>query len=290
MSRETVSPAHAAPAPRSGRGAPGPMTPRRSAPPHVRRAFAELGSWTLFGVFAVAAWEVASRLYDQPFLLPAPSAIVRELAEHWPLVLGYAAITSQEVAVGFALGAVAALLGAMGFLWLPTPVEAFLFRIVVTLNSTPFVALASLVVVWFGLGLTSKVVIAGLYTFFAVLYTTHKEFVSVEIIREQLLDVYNATWWQRIFLLKIPSALPIIFVSLKGGVMAAVNGAIVGELFGAYEGLGYMILDSRYVGNTVRVFLAAVFCTAIGWLLLGVVTLAERLLLPWHVSMEGRQT
>ena len=69
----------------------------------------------------------------------------------------------------------------------------------------------------------------------------------------------------------------------------AVNGAIVGELFGAFEGLGYMILDSRYVGNTVRVFLAAVVCTLIGWLLLGVVALAERALLPWHVSMAGRR-
>jgi ABC-type nitrate/sulfonate/bicarbonate transport system permease component len=124
-----------------------------------------------------------------------------------------------------------------------------------------------------------------MYTMFAVLYTTHKEFVSVEPIREHLMDIYNATWWQRMMLLKIPSALPIIFVSLKGGVMAAVNGAVVGELFGAFEGLGYMILDSRYVGNTVRVFLAAVCCTAIGWLLLGVVTLAERAMLPWHVSM-----
>jgi NitT/TauT family transport system permease protein len=157
--------------------------------------------------------------------------------------------------------------------------------VVVTLNSTPFVALASLAVVWFGLGITSKVVIAAMYTMFAVLYTTHKEFVSVEPIREHLMDIYNATWWQRMMLLKIPSALPIIFVSLKGGVMAAVNGAVVGELFGAFEGLGYMILDSRYVGNTVRVFLAAVCCTAIGWLLLGVVTLAERAMLPWHVSM-----
>ena len=81
------------------------------------------------------------------------------------------------------------------------------------------------------------------------------------------------------------AALPIIFTSLKGGVMAAVNGAIVGELFGAFEGLGYMILDSRYVGNTVRVFLAAAFCTLIGWILLGIVTVAERVLLPWHMSM-----
>jgi ABC-type nitrate/sulfonate/bicarbonate transport system permease component len=253
--------------------------PRRQAPR------GELRSWLVFGVIALAVWEAASRLYAQPYLLPAPSQIARELGEHWDLVLAYAWITTQEVVAGFTLGSGAALLAAILFLWLPAWLEDFLYRVIVTLNSTPFVALASLAVVWFGLGITSKILIAGMYTFFAVLYTTHKEFISVEPIREQLMDVYGATWWQRIFLLKLPSALPIVFVSLKGGVMAAVNGAIVGELFGAFEGLGYMILDSRYVGNTVRVFLAAVFCTLIGWLLLGVVALAERALLPWHVSM-----
>jgi NitT/TauT family transport system permease protein len=249
----------------------------------------ELRGWTIFGAVAIVAWETGARLYDQPYLLPAPSRMVVELVANWEVVLDYALITTQEVVIGFVLGAVAALLGAVLFLWLPAAIEDFLYRVVVTLNSTPFVALASLAVVWFGLGITSKIIIAGMYTFFAVLYTTHKEFVSVEAIREQLMDVYNATWWQRIVLLKLPSALPIIFVSLKGGVMAAVNGAIVGELFGAFEGLGYMILDSRYVGNTVRVFVAALFCAGIGWALLGVVALAERAMLPWHISMaRGR--
>ena len=281
MSPDTVSPARPVD---TGAGRASARPPRQG-----RRPVTDLGSWLLFGLVMVAAWETASRLYAQPYLLPAPSAIARELTEHWQLVLRYVLLTSQEIVLGFALGSAAALLCAMLFLRLPRLIEDFLFRIIVTLNSTPFVGLASLAVVWFGLGVTSKIIIAGMYTFFAVLYTTHKEFVSVEIIREQLMDVYNATWWQRIFLLKIPSALPIIFVSLKGGVMAAVNGAIVGELFGAFEGLGYMILDSRYVGNTVRVFLAAVFCTAIGWVLLGAVTLAERVLLPWHVSMAERR-
>ncbi len=256
-------------------------------PPHaVRLPLPDLRSWTIFAILLIAAWEAGARLYAQPYLLPAPSAIAHELRDNWLLVVSYTAITTQEVALGFVLGAAAALLGAMAFLWLPKLLEEFLFRIVVTLNSTPFVALASLAVVWFGLGLKSKVIIAGLYTFFAMLYTTHKEFVSVEVIREQLLDIYNATWWQRMLLLKVPSALPIIFVSLKGGVMAAVNGAIVGELYGASEGLGYMILDSRYVANTTRVFLAAVCCTLIGWVLMGAVSAAERLLLPWHVSMR----
>ncbi|HEU4798616.1 MAG TPA: ABC transporter permease, partial [bacterium] len=244
----------------------------------------------IFGGVLVVVWEIASRLYAQPYLLPAPSQIAAALAEDSSVVLYYARVTMQETVLGFVLGAVAALFSAALFIWLPRPVENFLYRLVVTLNSTPFVALASLVVVWFGLGITSKVIIAGLYTFFAVLYHTHKEFISVDPMREHLMDVYNASWLQRMALLKLPSALPIIFTSLKGGVLAAVNGAIVGELFGAFEGLGYMILDSRYVGNTVRVFLAAVFCTLIGWVLLGIVTVAERLLLPWHVSMARERT
>jgi len=250
-----------------------------------RTPFADLGSWTIFAAFVVVVWEIVSRLYRQPYLLPAPSQILGALGGDAPLVLYYARVTTQETVLGFVAGASLALVGAMLFVWLPRAIENFLYRLVITLNSTPFVALASLVVVWFGLGITSKVVIAGLYTFFAVLYHTHKEFISVDPMREYLMDVYNASWLQRMLLLKLPSALPIIFTSLKGGVMAAVNGAIVGELFGAFEGLGYMILDSRYVGNTVRVFLAAVFCTVIGWVLLGIVTVAERILLPWHVSI-----
>jgi len=273
-----------------GAAAPAPAVP--GSRPRVSRAvLMGLGSWTVFAVVAVAAWEVVSRLYAQPYLLPAPSQIARALREDLDLVLAYAAITTQEVVWGFLLGSALALLGAMLFVWLPQAVEDFLYRLVVTLNSTPFVALASLAVVWFGLGITSKVIIAGMYTFFAVLYHTHKAFISVDPMREHLMDVYNATWLQRMLLLRVPSALPIIFTSLKGGVMAAVNGAIVGELFGAFEGLGYMILDSRYVGNTVRVFLAAVCSTLIGWVLLGAVTLAERLALPWHVSItRGRVT
>jgi len=263
-------------------------TAARPSPRHL--PWAELASWTVFGGVLVAAWEIVSRLYAQPYLLPAPSQIAMALAEDSSVVLYYARVTMQETVLGFVLGAVTALVSAALFIWLPRAVENFLYRLVVTLNSTPFVALASLVVVWFGLGIASKVIIAGLYTFFAVLYHTHKEFISVDPMREHLMDVYNASWLQRMALLKLPSALPIIFTSLKGGVLAAVNGAIVGELFGAFEGLGYMILDSRYVGNTVRVFLAAAFCTVIGWVLLGIVTVAERLLLPWHVSMVRERT
>src|SRR5262249_12053220 len=155
----------------------------------ARAGASELRSWALFGVVAVLGWELGSRLYGQPYLLPAPSQIARELGQNGDLVLGYAWIPTQEAVAGLPLGSGAALLAAMLFLWLPAVLEEFLYRAIVTLNSTPFVALASLAVVWFGLGITSKILIAGLYTFFAVLYATHKEFISVEPIREQLMDV-----------------------------------------------------------------------------------------------------
>jgi NitT/TauT family transport system permease protein len=89
--------------------------------------------------------------------------------------------------------------------------------------------------------------------------------------------------------LKFPVSLPIIFTSLKGSAMAAVNGAIVGELFGAFQGLGFMILDSRYVGNTARVFLAAVCCTIVGWLLLGILNALERRFVGWHLEMTQQR-
>ena len=191
-------------------------------------------------------------------------------------MLAYAWITAQEVVVGFTVGSVAALLAAMLFLWLPGWLEDFLYRVIVTLNSTP-VRGPRLAGGVSGSGSGSRARSSSRGCTRSSPCSTRPTRSSSRSSRSasSRLDVYGATWWQRIFLLKLPSALPIVFVSLKGGVMAAVNGAIVGELFGAFEGLGYMILDSRYVGNTVRVFLAAVFCTLIGWLL-GLVALAER--------------
>jgi ABC-type nitrate/sulfonate/bicarbonate transport system permease component len=257
-------------------------------PFRLRAGLGEASRWLVFAVLFLAGWELAARLYDQPYLLPAPSAVLREFADNRLLVWQYTTITFQEIALGFLYGSAVALAVAALFLWLPSWLEDLLYRLVVTINSTPFVALASLAVVWFGIGVRSKVIIAALYAFFAVMYHAHRAFLSVPRLREQLLDLYNASWAQRMLLLKVPSALPILFTSLKGGVMAAVNGAIVGELFGATEGLGFMILDARYVGNTVRVFLAAVTCTLIGWLLLALVSLAERVMLPWHAEVTGR--
>ena len=242
--------------------------------------------WLIFAVVSISIWEIGARLYNTPFLLPTPSRILEEFLKTPALVLKNAWITSQEIVLGFVLGAIIAHLVALLLIVLPGWLEDFIFRAVSTLNSIPFVALASLVVVWLGVnGIGSKVAIAALYAFFALVYFVHKGMVSTDSTKEELLTSYNANFLQRVRFLKLPFALPIIFTSLKGAAMAAVNGAIVGELFGAFQGLGFMILDSRYVGNTARVFLAAVFCTMVGWLLLGILTALERRFVGWHLEM-----
>ncbi|MCX7600815.1 MAG: ABC transporter permease [Meiothermus sp.] len=245
--------------------------------------------WLVFAGVTLGLWEVGARLYNMPFLLPAPSRILQEFLKSPGLVLSHASITAQEILLGFLLGALIAHLAAFLLIVLPEWLEDFIFRAVSTLNSIPFVALASLVVVWLGVnGIASKVAIAALYAFFALVYFVHKAMVSTDTLKEELLTSYSATFIQRVRYLKLPFALPIIFTSLKGAAMAAVNGAIVGELFGAFQGLGFMILDSRYVGNTARVFLAAVCCTLVGWFLLGVLSALERRWVGWHLEMTRR--
>lgn len=249
----------------------------------------EWSRWLLFAVVSISLWEIGARFYGAPFLLPTPSRILEEFLKTPALVLANAWITTQEILVGFVLGSLIALAAATVLIVLPRLLEDFIFRAVTTLNSIPFVALASLVVVWLGVnGIGSKVAIAALYAFFALVYHAHKAMTSTDASKEELLTSYSSNFSQRVRFLKFPSSLPIIFTSLKGAAMAAVNGAIVGELFGAFQGLGFMILDSRYVGNTARVFLAAVCCTVVGWLLLGVLNALERRFVGWHLEMTQR--
>lgn len=254
-----------------------------AAPINVARRSSEILRWLIFIAVMMGGWEIGARLYGSPFLLPAPSSIFTELGKAPGVFWSNFLVTTQEIVVGFVLGSATALLAATALLGVPAWLEDFIFKAVSTLNSIPFVALASLVVVWIGVnGIGSKVAIAGLYAFFALVYHSHQSMKGTERMKEELLISYGANFGQRLWLLKFPASLPVVMVSLKGAAMAAVNGAIVGELFGAFQGLGFMILDSRYVGNTSRVFLAALGCAVVGWVLLALLGALEARVVRWH--------
>jgi ABC-type nitrate/sulfonate/bicarbonate transport system permease component len=102
------------------------------------------------------------------------------------------------------------------------------------------------------------------------------------------MDSYHSSGWQKFKYLQFPSALPQILASFKVAWTLAVIGAVVGEVFGAYRGLGFLIVDAIYIMDTPRVFASIIACSLLGLSFVGIITLMEKRLIAWHVSAERR--
>ena len=153
---------------------------------------------------------------------------------------------------------------------------------IVASQSIPIVAIAPLLVIWFGPGRMSKVFITALIVFFPVLINT---IVGVRSVPEDLRDLMRslrATWWQTFTKLEVPAATPMLLGGLKIGATLAVIGAVVGELVGANEGLGFLINIGRGVYDTTLVYVAVITLILMALLLYGVVAGLEHQLLKWR--------
>jgi NitT/TauT family transport system permease protein len=210
--------------------------------------------WSQYGlplatfIVLMALWEGSIRYFEVPgYLVPPPSAIVRAL---WSgltsgLYVAHAAVTAIEALVGFLIGSLLGL--AIGTLIVVFPTaERILYPYVVALQTVPKVAIAPLMVVWFGFGLTSKVVVVALVSLFPVLVNVIAGLRAVDQDRLDLLGALSASRWQVFRYLRFPNALPFIFAGLNTAIVFAVIGAIVGEFVGANRGLGFLILQANY--------------------------------------------
>ncbi len=235
------------------------------------------GGWLL--------WEGLARLSGFPtFILPLPWQVwVRfldvlkngQLAYHTGLTLG-------EVLAGLGLGL--ALASVLGYVIAKSPaLERALTPYIVASQAVPIVAIAPLLVIWFGSGLRSKVLICALIVFFPILINTVLGLRSVEPDLRDLLRSLKASPWQTFTKLELPAALPILLSGLKVGATLSVIGAVVGEFVGADRGLGFLINFAKGQYDTALVFVAVIGLVLIALGLFGVVTLLERLLL------RGRQ-
>jgi ABC-type nitrate/sulfonate/bicarbonate transport system permease component len=102
------------------------------------------------------------------------------------------------------------------------------------------------------------------------------------------MDSYYCSDWQKFWYLQLPFALPQMFASFKVAWTLAVIGAVVGEVFGAYKGLGFLIVDAIYIMDTPRVFSSIIACSLLGLSFVGVITLVERRVIAWHISAQGK--
>lgn len=231
-------------------------------------------------------WEGLVRWQDYPaFILPGPVAVAQKTVT---LTLNgtlwkHAQVTLLEIVLGLLLGVSLALL--LGYLLGKSPaLDRLVSPYIVASQTIPVVAIAPLLVIWFGTGLLSKVLITGIIVFFPTLVSTIVGIRGVDTDLRDLMRSLRASRSQLFFKLELPAALPVIFGGLKLSVILAVVGAVVGEFVGADVGLGFLINLGRGVLDTSMIFVAVIALVAIAQLLYAGVSLLESRTLRWRTQ------
>lgn len=236
----------------------------------------------------LALWEALVRALAVPaFILPTPSSIFAALYRGFSssLYFNHIWITLAETLLGFAFGT--ALAFALGIaVALSRRIEYFLYPFIVMFQAMPKVALAPLIIVWFGLGLTSKVVAAALVAFFPLMVNTIVGLRSADEDRINLMRALAATRWQIFWMLLLPNALPYIFAGLEIAMIFALIGAIVAEFVGAQSGLGMLMQSMNYTMDVAGQFSILLILSMLGLFLNSLVTQLRRRVLFWDPSQQ----
>lgn len=248
------------------------------------------GTAMLVIVLLLLAWEASVRLLKIPqFILPGPSVIIRRMIVDWHLILQHSTVTVEETLLGFALSTVVGIPLAVGIVYSPL-FEKVSYTVIVSLQTIPKVALAPILVLWFGYGLMPKVAVAFLISFFPIVISTVVGLRSVEQEMIYLARSLGASELQTFIKIRFPKALPNTFGGLKVGIGEAVVGSVVGEFIAAEKGLGYLQLVSNVHLDTVLTFAAVVAISLVGVILFYAMSAVERLVIPWHQPAQGRQS
>jgi NitT/TauT family transport system permease protein len=253
------------------------------AAPGWLRANPEIVCVPLLFVVVIGLWEGFIRWAQVPlYVVPPPSAIWQSLLNGLGsgLFVSNALVTLGEAMLGFLCAAVAGL--AFGSAIAQSRfVERTLYPYLIAIQTTPKVAIAPLFIIWFGFGITSKVIMAGLVAFFPILVNVITGLRSTDVQRIELMRSLRATRWQTFRMVKLPSALPTIFAGLHVAVIFSILGAIVGEFVGSRAGLGNLILQMNFNLDTAGVFAALVCLSTIGIVLHLAMHWLQRRLLFW---------
>ncbi|MBI4494257.1 MAG: ABC transporter permease [Chloroflexi bacterium] len=241
-------------------------------------------------VALILLWYLALFISRTPdFILPYPDRIVVAFFKDAGLLYRHTIVTLQEIGLGLAIGIAIGLMGALSLVWSRT-LETAVLPWVFLLESTPKIVIAPLLVIWFGFGITTKILVVTLLVFFPVLVTTIAGLKSVETDMLDLIQSMGASRWQVFSKARLPTALPSFFSGLKLSAALATIGAVVGEWMGADAGLGYLLLSAYDSFATPLLFAIIVLLAMIGTLLYQAAALCERLMLPWHASLRQEST
>jgi NitT/TauT family transport system permease protein len=250
---------------------------------HVSRVASQIA---VFAVFFVA-WElIVDLMHVRPVILPSPSEVFVSIWTHRAYLMMHTWPTFLAVGGGFLFAAIAGVLIAIGIAyskWVSDVTYPFL----VAAQVLPKIALAPLFLIWFGFGLTPKIVIAALIAFFPIVINTARGLQSVDVELMQYMKSLGASWHEVFFKISLPWALPYMFASFKIAMTLAVVGAVVGEFVASDRGLGYVISYANISLDTELMFAGIFVLSALGVLFFLAVVLVETALLSWQAAIEG---
>lgn len=247
--------------------------------------------WALPAAFLVALiglWQLAAStgvLADvfglEDFLVPSPAEIAEALWENRSLLADNAWVTLQEILLGMACALVAGMAFAVamhfsGFVLRST------YPLVIASQTIPIIAIAPVLVIWFGFGIVPKILVVALVCFFPITVATLNGLSSVDPEAPKLMRTLYASRWQIFRRISFPTALPYVFTGIKISIVFAPVAALFGEWVGASSGLGHQILQDNAQLQTARLFAAVAILSAIGLSLFGLTSLAERCVVRWR--------
>jgi NitT/TauT family transport system permease protein len=234
-----------------------------------------------------ALWEAITTGFGVPrYILPAPSSVVAQLIRNLPRIAEYTLVTGGETLAGFAV----ALLGGIPLalvIAFSKPLRQTLYPAAVTLEMVPKIAFAPLFVTWFGFGTMPKVIIVFMVCFFPILLNGILAFTSLSLELSRFCRSTGAGALRTFWKVRLPAALPQLFVGIKGAAVNATVGATISEWIGGDAGLGYYIQIATGDLRMDLAFAIIIVLAALGLALFGAVLLAEYLLIPWHISQRS---
>lgn len=246
---------------------------------------AGMAGLSILATFAI--WELLTRTFHVPgFILPPPSLIFVEALSRYQLYIYSTWVTLYEVIVGFLLATGVGILFGVLIVY-SRIIRNLIYPQIVVLQIVPKVAIAPLLLIWAGYGLTSKVLLALLVAFFPIVVNMVTGMLAIETELLDLCRILHSSRWQEFAKVRLPNALPYLFSSLKVASTLSVIGAVIGEFVGGSEGLGHLIIIANTELRTSMAFVSLFSLSMLGFVLYGLVVVAERVFMPWEKWQSG---
>ncbi|SMB90717.1 ABC-type nitrate/sulfonate/bicarbonate transport system, permease component [Desulfonispora thiosulfatigenes DSM 11270] len=234
-----------------------------------------------FSIFIILVWEIFVKALQIPkWILPAPSIIINSLFSNLPYMFNHTIATLAEALLGFVLAIIisfiiAFLMDSISF------IRKAIYPLLIISQTIPIISVAPLFIIWFGYGILPKIIVVQLVCFFPIVISLLGGLASVDDDQINLLRSMGASNLELFKMVKLPASMPSFFSGLKISASYSIMGAIIGEWLGAERGLGVFMTLAQKSFQTEKVFAAILIITVLSLGIFLVVSIMEKIIIPW---------